>query len=148
MRIAIINGPNLNLLGVREPHVYGTDTLDDIARKVRDAVADLGVELEYFQSSSEGAIIDELHAARYQRGVDAIVINPGAYTHTSIAIRDAVAAIAIPVIEVHLSNTHAREEFRRTSVIAPVCRGRIEGLGWIGYALAVRALVAGRQEAG
>ena len=148
MRITIINGPNLNLLGVREPHVYGTDTLDDIARKVGEAVSGLDVELEYFQSNSEGAIIDELHAARYQRGADAIVINPGAYTHYSIAIRDAVAAIAIPVVEVHLSNTHAREEFRKTSVIAPVCRGRIEGLGWIGYALAVRALVEGRPEAG
>jgi 3-dehydroquinate dehydratase-2 len=148
MRITIINGPNLNLLGVREPHVYGTDTLDDIARKVGEAVSGLDVELEYFQSNSEGAIIDELHAARYQRGADAIVINPGAYTHYSIAIRDAVAAIAIPVVEVHLSNTHAREEFRKTSAIAPVCRGRIEGLGWIGYALAVRALVDGRPEAG
>ena len=148
MRITIINGPNLNLLGVREPYVYGTDTLDDIARKVGEAVVGLDVELEYFQSNSEGAIIDELHAARYQRGADAIVINPGAYTHYSIAIRDAVAAIAIPVVEVHLSNTHAREEFRKTSVIAPVCRGRIEGLGWIGYVLAVRALVEGRPEAG
>jgi 3-dehydroquinate dehydratase II len=140
MRIAIINGPNLNLLGVREPDVYGTDTLDDIARKVREDVASLGVELEFFQSNSEGAIIDELHRARYERNVDAVAINPGAYTHYSIAIRDAVAAIAIPVIEVHLSNTHAREEFRKASVIAPVCRGRIEGLGWVGYALAVRAL--------
>lgn len=147
MRIAVINGPNLNLLGVREPDVYGTDTLDDITRKVRQSVSDLVVELEFFQSNSEGAIIDELHAARYQRGVDAIVINPGAYTHYSIAIRDAIAAIAIPVVEAHLSNTHAREEFRKTSVIAPVCRGRIEGLGWLGYALAIRALVeAGRAD--
>jgi 3-dehydroquinate dehydratase-2 len=141
MRIVIINGPNLNLLGVREPHIYGTDTLNDIARKVRDDVAALDVELEFFQSSSEGAIIDELHRARYEAMADAIVINPGAYTHYSIAIRDAVAAIGIPVVEVHLSNTHAREEFRKASVIAPVCRGRIEGLGWVGYALAVRALV-------
>lgn len=140
MRIAIINGPNLNLLGVREPEIYGTDTLDDIARKVREHIADLDVELEFFQSNSEGAIIDELHAARYERNVDAIVINPGAYTHYSIAIRDAVAAIGMPVMEVHLSNTHAREDFRKTSVIAPVCKGRIEGLGWIGYALAVRGL--------
>jgi 3-dehydroquinate dehydratase II len=140
MRIAIINGPNLNLLGVREPHIYGTDTLDDIAGKVRESIVDLDVELDFFQSNDEGTIIDELHAARYERGADAIVINPGAYTHYSIAIRDAVAAIAIPVVEVHLSNTHAREEFRKTSVVAPVCRGRIEGLGWLGYSLAVRAL--------
>lgn len=149
MRIAIINGPNLNLLGVREPAVYGTDTLEEVARKVRENVADLGVALEFFQSNSEGEIIDELHAARYGRTDDAIVLNPGAYTHYSIAIRDAVAAIEIPVVEVHLSNTHAREEFRKTSVIAPVCTGRIEGLGWIGYALAVRALVeVGRKRKG
>lgn len=141
MRIVIINGPNLNLLGVREPEVYGTDTLDDIAQKIRYDVADLEVDIEFFQSNGEGAIIDELHRAGYAGDVDAIVINPGSYAHYSYAIRDAIASIRIPVIEVHISNTHAREEFRHTSVVTPVCRGRIEGLGWLGYALAVRAHV-------
>lgn len=140
MKIAIINGPNLNLLGIREPHVYGTDTLEDIERRVREMAGELDVELEFFQSNSEGAIIDELHAARHERNADAVVINPGAYTHYSIAIRDAIAAIGIPVVEVHLSNTYAREPFRERSVVAAVCRGRIEGLGWRGYMAAVRVL--------
>jgi 3-dehydroquinate dehydratase II len=142
MKIAIINGANLNLLGVREPHVYGTDTLADIERRIREAVVSDGVELMFHQSNSEGEIIDLLHGARYQQNVDAVVINPGAYTHYSIAIRDAISAIAIPVIEVHLSNIHAREAFRHVSVIAGVCKGRIEGLGWYGYLAAVRALIA------
>lgn len=146
MKIAVINGPNLNLLGRREPHIYGTDTLDDIARRIGEMTTGLGVELEFFQSNSEGAIIDELHAARYERGVDAVVINPGAYTHYSIAIRDAIAAIEIPVIEVHLSNIHAREPFREHSVIAAVCKGRIEGLGWRGYVAAVRVLASMGEE--
>ncbi len=142
MKIAIINGPNLNLLGRREPEMYGTDTLADIERKVREITADVGVELSFHQSNSEGAIIDLLHAARYDDGADAVVINPGAYTHYSIAIRDAIAAIEIPVVEVHLSNIHAREPFRHTSVVAAVCKGRIEGLGWRGYAAAVRVLAS------
>jgi 3-dehydroquinate dehydratase II len=141
MKIAIINGANLNLLGVREPEVYGTDTLTDIERRIREAVNGIDVELSFHQSNSEGEIIDLLHAARYQQHVDAVVINPGAYTHYSIAIRDAISAIAIPVIEVHLSNIHAREAFRQVSVVAAVCRGRIEGLGWYGYLAAVRALI-------
>ncbi len=140
MKITVINGPNLNLLGRREPSVYGTDTLEDIERKIRAVGDELGLELEFFQSNSEGAIIDALHAARFERGTDAVVINPGAYTHYSIAIRDAIAAIEIPVIEVHLSNTHAREPFRERSVVAAVCKGRIEGLGWRGYVAAVRTL--------
>jgi 3-dehydroquinate dehydratase-2 len=140
MKIAVINGPNLNLLGRREPAVYGTDTLEDIEQKVREMTREPGLELEFFQSNSEGAIIDQLHAARFERHVDAVVINPGAYTHYSIAIRDAIAAIEIPVIEVHLSNTHAREPFREHSVVAAVCKGRIEGLGWHGYVAAVRVL--------
>ena len=144
MRIAIVNGPNLNLLGVREPEIYGTDTLDDIARLVREDVKELGVELLFFQSNSEGAIIDELHRLRYNEKVDAIVVNLGAYSHYSLAIADAISSIALPVIEVHLSNTQAREEFRKHSVIGRVCIGRIEGLGWHGYALAVRALAARR----
>jgi 3-dehydroquinate dehydratase-2 len=141
MKIAVINGPNLNLLGLREPHIYGTATLADIERSIREELAGEDLELEFFQSNDEGAIIDELHAARYERAADAIVINPGAYTHYSIAIRDAISAISLPVIEVHLSNIHAREEFRHRSVVAGVCAGRIEGLGWRGYLLAIRYLL-------
>jgi 3-dehydroquinate dehydratase-2 len=141
VKIAIINGANLNLLGVREPKIYGSDTLLDIEKRIREAVAEAEAELEFHQSNSEGGIIDLLHAARYRHNVDAVIINPGAYTHYSIAIRDAIAAIAIPVVEVHLSNIHAREEFRQRSMIAPVCRGRIEGLGWRGYLAAVRVLI-------
>ncbi|HVZ38451.1 MAG TPA: type II 3-dehydroquinate dehydratase [Candidatus Kapabacteria bacterium] len=146
MKIVVINGPNLNLLGRREPQVYGTDTLADIERRVREATAELGVELSFAQSNIEGEIISMLHEARYERGADAVVINPGAYTHYSIAIRDAIAAIEIPVIEVHLSNIHAREPFRHTSVVAAVCRGRIEGLGWRGYVAAVRVLASMHDE--
>jgi 3-dehydroquinate dehydratase-2 len=141
MKIAIVNGPNLNLLGRREPSVYGTDTLEDIERLIRGTTADIDVALEFFQSNSEGGIIDQLHESRFEGNVDAIVINPGAYTHYSIAIRDAIAAIEIPVVEVHLSNIHAREEFRHVSIVAGVCKGRIEGMGWRGYAAAVRMLV-------
>jgi 3-dehydroquinate dehydratase-2 len=139
-KIAVVNGPNLNLLGYREPDVYGHDTLKEIEAKIVAATRDLGVELTFFQSNSEGGLIDFLHSARYDRGMEAVVLNPGAYTHTSIAIRDAISAIEIPVVEVHLSNIHAREAFRQTSVVAGVCVGRIEGLGWSGYALAVRYL--------
>ena len=142
MRIEVINGPNLNLLGRREPEIYGYRTLDQIAEEVRRETESLGVELAFFQSNSEGEIIDFLHEGHYTRGIDGVVINPGGYTHTSVAIRDAIASITIPVVEVHLSNLHARESFRQQSLIAPVCRGRIEGLGWRGYELAVRYLVA------
>ncbi|MDB5035540.1 MAG: 3-dehydroquinate dehydratase [Chlorobi bacterium] len=142
MKIIIINGPNLNLLGRREPEVYGHDTLEEIERKIRMEVEEPGLVLSFFQSNGEGEIIDALHAARYQDECDAVVINPGAYTHYSIAIRDAIASIQIPVVEVHLSNTHAREAFRQVSVVAPVCRGRIEGLGWRGYVAAIRTLAA------
>ncbi len=140
MNIHIINGPNLNLLGVRQPEVYGHETLGDIEKKMRQRFEPTGVALHFFQSNSEGGIIDALHAARYADNADAVVINPGAYTHYSIAIRDAISAIQIPVIEVHLSNIHAREPFREGSVVAAVCRGRIEGLGWRGYLLAVEYL--------
>jgi 3-dehydroquinate dehydratase-2 len=141
MKIIVINGPNLNLLGLREPEVYGTDTLADIEQHIRYACSDLGVGLEFVQSNVEGEIIHALHSARFERDAGGVVLNPGAYTHYSIAIRDAIVSIVIPVIEVHLSNIHSREEFRKHSVIAPVCHGRIEGLGWAGYVLAIRALL-------
>jgi 3-dehydroquinate dehydratase-2 len=140
MKITIINGPNLNLLGRREPSIYGHDTLGEIERMIAEKLAMPEVELSFYQSNSEGEIIDLLHSARFEEGADAVVINPGAYTHYSIAIRDAIASIELPVVEVHLSNTHAREPFRERSVVAPVCRGRIEGLGWRGYVAAIRVL--------
>jgi len=137
-RVLVIHGPNLNLLGVREPSVYGTTTLADIDRALVARGAESGITVDTMQSNAEGNIIDAIHAARGTYG--GIVMNPGAYTHTSVAIRDAVAAVGIPVVEVHLSNIHAREEFRHVSVIAPVCRGQVCGLGWYGYVLALEAL--------
>ncbi len=133
----ILNGPNLNLLGAREPDVYGTQTLDDIERELREAFPD--ADLQFFQSNHEGALIDRLHEA-HEAGAQGVVFNPGAYTHTSVALRDAVAAIDPPVVEVHLSNIAAREDFRRESLIAPVCAGSISGLGSSGYHLAARYL--------
>ncbi|MFN2745377.1 MULTISPECIES: type II 3-dehydroquinate dehydratase [Bacillus] len=133
--ILIVNGPNLNRLGKREPEVYGKDTLTDLEQKLFQFAEGVHAELTFFQSNHEGDIIDALHEADEQ--YDGVVLNPGAFSHYSYAIRDAVAAIGIPVIEVHLSNPHAREEFRRRSVIAPVTRGQITGLGFEGYKLAV-----------
>ena len=136
--IVIINGPNLNLLGKRSPHIYGTRTLPDIIKDVRESFPN--VSIMDFQSNSEGAIIDLIHQFGYDRNCDGIVINPGAYAHYSLAIADAIAAIEVPVVEVHMSNIHAREDFRRTSVIAPVCIGTISGFGKNSYALAIKAL--------
>ena len=134
----IINGPNLNMLGIREPGVYGTETLDTVCEKIRKKAEMLGVLVEFFQSNIEGEIINAIHATL---GVfDGMIINPGAFTHYSYAIRDALSSVNVPAIEVHISNVHKREEFRHTSVTAPVCVGQICGLGTDGYVYALEAL--------
>jgi 3-dehydroquinate dehydratase II len=137
MRVLVIHGPNLNLLGEREPGIYGSQTLADIDTTIAAFARELSIDVRTVQHNSEGAIIDQLHAARSE--YDAVIINPGAYTHYSYAIADAIASIGIPVIEAHISNTQAREEFRRKSVIAPVCIGSIVGFGMQSYLLALRA---------
>ena len=140
MKILILNGPNLNLLGTREPDIYGPLTLNDIEAHCIKHAQSLGLNMTFIQSNQEGMLIDTLHAARdTQNGV---VLNAGAYTHTSIALRDAISAISIPVVELHLTNTHAREHFRHVSMIAPVCLGSIQGFGTTGYTLAITALHA------
>lgn len=137
--LLVLHGPNLNLLGRREPGIYGTVTLEQINKALEREAEKEGVELRIVQSNHEGVLIDEIHAAG--GGASGILINAGAYTHTSYALRDAIAAVAIPTVEVHLSNIYAREEFRRHSVIAPVCSGQICGFGINSYLLGLQALI-------
>jgi len=137
-KILVISGPNLNLLGTREPDVYGSRTLEDMKTQMLDHSKTAGCELDFFQSNVEGEIINYIHE---HRDADGMIINPAAFTHTSIAIRDAISAVRIPAVEVHLSNVHAREEFRRVSHIAPVCVGQISGFGINSYLLGLKALI-------
>jgi 3-dehydroquinate dehydratase-2 len=134
-KILVVNGPNLNLLGKREPEVYGTSTLEELNSRLCDVARDLHLELSFFQSNSEGEIIDFLHREAFSAA--GLVINPGAFTHYSYALRDAIAAVGIKAVEVHMSNIYAREEFRHRSVIAAVCCGHLVGFGFYGYAMAL-----------
>ena len=136
--IFVLNGPNLNLLGLREPEIYGSDTLDDIAGRMEDRARDLDLDIDLRQSNHEGHLIDWLHEAQ-ARGAKAVILNPGGYTHTSVALHDAIKSITTPVIEVHLSNPHAREEFRHKSYVGRAARGTIAGFGALSYMLALEA---------
>ncbi|MEI8128993.1 MAG: type II 3-dehydroquinate dehydratase [bacterium] len=138
MKIIVINGPNLNMLGIREPEKYGSTTLIEIEKELYAYSFELGIDIETFQSNSEGAIIDKIQQAL--NNVDGILINPGGYTHTSIAIRDAISSVNLPCVEVHMTNIHAREEFRQKSLLAPVCIGQITGFGKNSYKLGLKAL--------
>jgi 3-dehydroquinate dehydratase-2 len=139
MKIAVIQGPNLNMLGIREKNIYGGMKLEDIHTQMKGFADQSGAEIEFFQSNLEGEIVDKVQECMGE--VDGIIINPAAYTHTSIAIRDAIAAVGIPTIEVHISNVHAREDFRSKSVTAPVCAGQITGFGPFGYHLGMVAVI-------
>jgi 3-dehydroquinate dehydratase-2 len=139
MKILFLNGPNLNLLGTRETRVYGQTTLQEIERRVRERAGKMGVEVDFRQSNLEGELVTWIQKASQDFG--AIVLNAAAYTHTSIALRDAIAAVSIPTIEIHLSNVHSREDFRHRSMIAPVCRGQIAGFGAYSYILGLEAAV-------
>jgi 3-dehydroquinate dehydratase-2 len=138
--VFVLNGPNLNLLGTREPEFYGTMTLDDVDARIRDRAKELGIEVETAQSNGEGELIDGIQQAKGT--FDAIVINPGGYSHTSVAIRDAIAGVGLPTIEVHLSNPSARENFRKVDIVAGACRGVVAGFGWRSYVMALEALTA------
>jgi 3-dehydroquinate dehydratase II len=138
MKILVLHGPNLNLLGMREPEIYGSLTLEEIDSKLIELGKSLGADVKCQQSNHEGVLIDALQSGR--TWADGVIFNPGGYSHTSVALRDTITAIGIPVIEVHLSNVYAREEFRHTSLISAVCKGKISGLGWKSYTLALRAL--------
>jgi len=139
MKIVVVNGPNLNLLGTREPAIYGSETLADIQNMINEFAVEIGIEVSHFQSSEEGALVNRIGQARADAA--GIIINPAAFTHSSVALRDAIAACGLPVVEVHISNTHKREGFRHTSLTAPVCAGQIMGFGSYGYILAIQALV-------
>lgn len=136
--VFVLNGPNLNLLGLREPEIYGSDTLDDIADRLEDQARELGLAIDMRQSNHEGHLIDWLHEANAE-SVKAVILNPGAYTHTSVALHDAIKAITVPVIEVHLSNPHARESFRHISYVGRAAKGSIAGFGALSYSLALDA---------
>lgn len=139
-KILVLHGPNLNLLGTREPEIYGKETLEGINEQLKRVAQQSGVELRSFQSNSEGAMVDAIHDAR--NWASAILMNPGAYSHYSFAIRDALASVKLPTVEVHLSNIHAREDFRHNLILAPVCVGFICGLGWRGYVFGLQGLIA------
>jgi 3-dehydroquinate dehydratase-2 len=136
--VLVLHGPNLNLLGTREPEVYGAMTLDDVDARIRERATDLGIEVETAQSNGEGELIDLIQGA--PGTYDAIVINPGGYSHTSVAIRDAISGVGLPAIEVHLSNPSAREDFRKVDLVAGACRGVVAGFGWRSYVMALEAL--------
>lgn len=140
MKILFLNGPNLNMLGQREPEIYGRTSLKDIENKVRERAAKLGVEIDFRQTNLEGELVSWIQQAKGK--FEVIVLNAAAYTHTSVALRDAISAVGVPTIEIHLSNTHAREEFRHKSLIAPVCRGQITGFGANSYVLALEAAIS------
>lgn len=140
-KVLVINGPNLNLLGTREPHIYGSTTLADVEAGLRAQAKDLGLEMDCFQSNHEGAIVDRIHQARLD-GVRFVLINPGAYTHTSVAIRDAFGGVAIPFVEVHISNVHKREAFRHHSYLSDIAEAVMAGFGTQGYNLALQFIAA------
>lgn len=139
MKILVINGPNLNLLGTREPEIYGSLTLEDINKELSLYANELGVEIEFYQSNIEGEIVNKIQWAK--NNCNGIVINPAAYTHTSVAIRDAISAVSLPAVEIHISNIHNREDFRKNSFIAPVCIGQISGFGLDSYKLGLKAII-------